>query len=88
MQIVSDLNILNIVLNDFSAQVCKEAFKLNYRSVDCAEFYFNEKEIGEQGIKPFLLTHKREELFISSKVWSNHVTNVKEACLNSINNFS
>ena len=42
------------------------AIKVGYRGIDTAQSYFNEKEVGdairECGIK-------REELFITTKVW-------------------
>ena len=63
-----------------------KAFGVGYKLVDCAEFYGNEKEIGEMGIKPYLETHKREDLIICSKVWSNHLTDIRKACINSIEN--
>jgi glycerol 2-dehydrogenase (NADP+) len=43
--------------------------------LDCALIYQNEHEVG-QGIKDSGI--KRENLFITSKVWNTHQTNVKE----------
>ena len=60
------------------------ALSLGYRSIDCARLYANEDEIGEMGIKPFLQTHKRTELFITSKLWCDQVLRVRESCKESI----
>lgn len=46
------------------------AIKVGYRLIDTAQSYFNEEEVGnavENAIKGGLV--KREELFITSKVW-------------------
>ncbi len=53
----------------------------NYRNIDCAAIYGNEKEIGVVFAKVFK-TVKREDVFITSKLWNtNHrPENVEEAC--------
>ncbi|EMD49067.1 aldose reductase [Entamoeba histolytica HM-3:IMSS] len=60
------------------------ALENGYRLIDCARFYKNEKEIGEMGIEPFLKNHPREELFVTSKLWMDQVTRIRESCLESI----
>lgn len=58
--------------NDQIAQSVKYAIELGYRHIDCASVYGNEKEIGE--VFSELISNgtvKREELWITSKVWNN-----------------
>ena len=44
---------------------------LGYRHFDCAEFYGTEKHVGE-GLKDLIAAGKREELFLTSKLWNTH----------------
>lgn len=46
-----------------------EAIECGYRHIDTAQSYFNEEEVGKAIKKSNL---KREELFITSKVWIEH----------------
>lgn len=58
--------------NDQIARAVKYAIELGYRHIDCASVYGNEKEIGEvlhEVIENG--TVKREELWITSKVWND-----------------
>ncbi|HNW51148.1 MAG TPA: aldo/keto reductase [Prolixibacteraceae bacterium] len=58
--------------NDQIAQAVKFAIELGYRHIDCASVYGNEKEIGE--VLSAVInngTVKREELWITSKVWND-----------------
>jgi len=58
--------------NDEIAQAVKYAIQIGYRHIDCASVYGNEKEIGE--VLAELSGNgevKREELWITSKVWNN-----------------
>ena len=43
-----------------------DAIKVGYRSIDTAQSYFNEEEVGKAIVECGL---KREELFITTKVW-------------------
>ena len=58
--------------NDQVAQAVKFAVESGYLHIDCASVYGNEKEIG-QVISELISegTVKREDLFITSKVWNN-----------------
>lgn len=58
--------------NDATAEIVKNAIEVGYRSIDTAAIYGNEAGVGE-GIKQALASTglKREDLFITSKVWNN-----------------
>jgi alcohol dehydrogenase (NADP+) len=67
------------------AETVKKAIHAGYRHIDCASVYGNEKKIGyvlkeifESG---FL---KREDLWITSKVWNDMHDNVAESCRQSL----
>lgn len=63
------------------------AIRLGYRHLDCAAVYGNEKEIGAVLKRLFAEgVVKREELWITSKVWNNRHDAVREACLESLAN--
>jgi diketogulonate reductase-like aldo/keto reductase len=53
-----------------------------YRHIDCALIYQNEKEIGEVFGEVINKTVKREELFVTSKLWNthHHPDYVEKAC--------
>ena len=56
---------------DTAAMSACEAIKAGYRLLDCASLYRNEAGVGEgiaRGIKEAGI--KREDLFITSKVWN------------------
>ncbi len=64
-----------------------EAIQIGYRHIDCAWIYGNEAVIGEALAEAFAKgVVKREELFITSKLWNSHhaVVDVKKACVESI----
>jgi diketogulonate reductase-like aldo/keto reductase len=48
--------------------VVREALELNYRHIDTAEIYENQSGIGK-GMKNF----ERSKIFLTSKVWMNHL---------------
>src|ERR1700758_2092295 len=59
---------------DLRGSVCvrivEAALRLGYRHIDTAEIYGNEREVGE-GLRASGLP--RDEVFITTKVWQNHL---------------
>src|ERR1051326_3267820 len=51
------------------ARVVEQALRLGYRHIDTAEMYDNEREVGE-GLRASGV--KREDVFITTKVWPSH----------------
>uniref|UniRef100_UPI0039809599 aldo/keto reductase n=1 Tax=Salmonella sp. s51228 TaxID=3159652 RepID=UPI0039809599 len=69
----------------------KEALKLGYRHIDCAHIYSNEGEIGEvfeECFKPETGVCKREDVFITSKLWctDQYPDRIVNACKLSLKN--
>jgi len=61
------------------------AIKIGYRHFDCAADYKNEAEVGEalaEAFKTGLV--KREDLFITTKLWNSDHGHVLEACKDSL----
>jgi len=61
------------------------ALNAGYRHIDCASRYGNQKEIGDV-LQRYLSNGliKREELFITSKVWNSEWGSIREACLETL----
>jgi len=53
------------------ADAVLEAISVGYRHIDCASIYGNEREIGESLQLALQGGIRREELFVTSKVWNN-----------------
>jgi 2,5-diketo-D-gluconate reductase B len=51
------------------ARLVEQALKLGYRHIDTAQIYENEREVGD-GVRAAGIT--RDELFITTKVWTSH----------------
>jgi diketogulonate reductase-like aldo/keto reductase len=51
------------------ARLVEQAMRLGYRHVDTAQVYENEREVGE-GLRASRV--RRDELFVTTKVWTNH----------------
>ena len=57
-------------LNDRAcSRLVEQALKLGYRHIDTAQVYENEHEVGE-GVRAARI--RREEIFITTKVWTTH----------------
>lgn len=67
------------------AATVKKAIYSGYRHIDCASVYSNEKNIGSVFQEIFSEGYvKREELWITSKVWNDKHNNVIESCKQSL----
>ena len=53
-----------------------EALKMGYRHLDTAHFYNNEKEVGEAILRSGI---KREEIFVTSKIWPTEFDHAEKA---------
>ncbi len=75
------------VSGDQVAQAVKEAITLGYRHIDCASVYGNEHNIGPVLKELMKGGLKRDELWITSKVWNNMhgKGQVIESCKRSLN---
>lgn len=61
-----------------------DAVLSGYRHIDCASVYGNEKEIGQSFTRLFAQGVRREELWITSKVWNNCHDDVAGSCQRSL----
>lgn len=67
--------------NDSVAAAVKESILNGYRHIDCASVYGNEKEIGKVLAELFRDgVVKREDLWITSKVWNDMHHDPEKAC--------
>ncbi|XP_058090991.1 NADP-dependent D-sorbitol-6-phosphate dehydrogenase-like [Magnolia sinica] len=63
------------------------AIQIGYRHFDCAADYKNEEEVGEALAEAFHTgLIKREDLFITTKLWNSDHGHVVEACKDSLKN--
>jgi len=70
---------------DQVAEAVKKAIAIGYRHIDCASIYGNEKEIGGALKEVFAAgLVKREEMWITSKVWNNKHNDVIGSCKQSL----
>lgn len=69
-------------------EAVKEAIHLGYRHIDCAHIYGNEAEIGQALEEAITDGVKREDLWITSKLWndSHHPENVRPALETTLKN--
>ena len=66
------------------AEAVLGAISIGYRHIDCASVYGNEDLIGKSLKKAIDGGVKREDLWITSKVWNNMHDNVIESCKKSL----
>jgi diketogulonate reductase-like aldo/keto reductase len=67
------------------AKAVEQAVRLGYRHIDCASVYGNEKEIGEVFAGLFDEgAVKREDLWVTSKLWNDSHGRVEESCRQSL----
>ena len=62
----------------------KNAIQVGYRHIDSAQIYGNEKEVGE-GIR--LSGVPREQIFVTTKVWTSGYLDTKQSIIDSIKRF-
>lgn len=73
------------VTADTVAETVKKAIHSGYRHIDCATVYGNEKNIGYALKEIFESGYlKREDLWITSKVWNDKHDRVGESCRQSL----
>jgi alcohol dehydrogenase (NADP+) len=73
------------VSHETVAATVKEGIYSGYRHIDCASVYGNEKNIGNVFYELFSSGYiKREDLWITSKVWNDKHNNVIESCRQSL----
>src|SRR6478752_8648808 len=51
------------------SRIVEQALRLGYRHIDTAQAYENEREVGD-GVRASGI--RRDELFVTTKVWTNH----------------
>lgn len=73
------------LLTENTKEVIKTAINVGYRHIDTASFYKNEQEIG-QALKEIFSEGKikREEIFVTTKIWNDEKDNVEKSLLASL----
>ena len=66
------------------AAAVKDAIRVGYRQIDCASVYGNEHLIGQALREAMADSVKREELWITSKVWNDMHDRAIESCEKSL----
>lgn len=71
------------VTKDECERCVRDALEVGYRSIDTAQSYFNEEEVGKAIEKSGI---DRKEIFLTSKVWIEHFR--YEECKKSVHRLS
>ena len=66
------------------AEAVRYAASVGYRHFDCASVYGNEERIGAAFAELFRAEYKREEFWITSKVWNDKHDDVRGSCEKSL----
>ncbi|HTX76529.1 MAG TPA: aldo/keto reductase [Terracidiphilus sp.] len=66
------------------AEAVRYAASIGYRHFDCASVYGNEDRIGAVFAELFRTAHKREDFWITSKVWNDRHGDVRASCEKSL----
>ena len=66
------------------AEAVRGAFEVGYRHFDCAAVYGNEAQIGRVFRELFSSGVRREEIWVTSKVWNDMHGRVEQACRKSL----
>lgn len=66
-------------------EICRAIIEIGYRAIDTASRYKTEEAVGE-GIRLAIESGKvkREDLFVTTKVWIDEVEDIEAACRRSL----
>ena len=71
----------HILAKDMEAILSTAILAANVRHIDCAKVYGNEKQVGDALKKIFETSSvKRQDVFITSKLWNDDHLDVEGAC--------
>ncbi len=73
------------VSHEAVADAVRYAASIGYRHFDCASVYGNEDRIGAAFAELFRSGYKREDFWITSKVWNDKHDDVRGSCERSLN---
>ena len=77
------LGVFRSPMGEVTRASVRTAIEYHYRHIDTARVYCNEKSVG-RALDEFKHVIKREELFITTKLWRNDFKNPRQGLLNSL----